>query len=69
MFKTLFAVLLISVAVNAEINHLSEAVVKDLDHNDVAFEQFKGKCVLAINTASGCGFTSKCSSLAYEVQS
>ena len=58
MFKTLFAVLLISVAVSAEISSLSEAVVKDLDGKDVSFDQFKGKCVLAINTASGCGFTS-----------
>ena len=62
IFKTLFAVLLISVAVNAEISTLSDAIVKDLDSNDVSFNQFKGKCVLAINTASGCGFTSTYSS-------
>ena len=60
MFKTaiLLAVLLISVVVNAEISTLSDAVVKDLDGKDVSFEQFKGKCALVINTASGCGFTS-----------
>jgi len=57
MFKTLFAVLLISAIASAEITTLSEAVVKDLAGNDVSLEKFKDKCVLVINTASGCGFT------------
>lgn len=44
---------------NAEsgIQKLSDAVVKDLDGNDVSLADTQGKCVLIINTGSGCGLT------------
>ncbi|MBU5669845.1 glutathione peroxidase [Peptoniphilus sp. MSJ-1] len=31
--------------------------VKDIDGNDLSMEEFKGKIVLIVNTASKCGFT------------
>ena len=31
--------------------------VKDRNGNDVSMEQFKGKVLLIVNTATGCGFT------------
>ena len=31
--------------------------VKDRNGNDVSIEQFKGKVLLIVNTATGCGFT------------
>ena len=58
-----FCCLLAASAVNAEPERqdqplqLSNFTVKDLDGNDVSFNKYKGKCVLVINTASGCGFT------------
>lgn len=61
MFKQFicFAVILISAIASAEITKFSDAVVQDLDGKDVSFKKFEGKCVLVINTASGCGFTSE----------
>lgn len=62
MFKALTVLLFLSAAVNAQISKLSDAVVKDLDGNEISFKKFEGKCVLAINTASKCGFTGECPS-------
>lgn len=31
--------------------------VKDIQGNDVSMEEFKGKVLLIVNTATGCGFT------------
>lgn len=31
--------------------------VKDMDGNDVSLEKYKGKILLIVNTATGCGFT------------
>lgn len=61
MFKTLYFVLFACVALNvtvdAEIKKISDAVVKDLDDNDVSFKKFENKCVLIVNTASACDLT------------
>lgn len=57
MFKTLFFILIVCVYVNAEIKKITDVVAKDLDGNDVSFKKFNGKCILVINTASGCGLT------------
>ena len=31
--------------------------VKDRNGNDISMEKFKGKVLLIVNTATGCGFT------------
>lgn len=36
---------------------LSDFIVKGQDGNDVSLEEFKGKLVLIVNTATGCGLT------------
>lgn len=36
---------------------LSDFIVKGQDGNDVSLEAFKGKLVLIVNTATGCGLT------------
>ena len=33
--------------------------VKDLDHEEISLEKFKGKTLLIVNVASRCGFTSQ----------
>lgn len=57
MFKTLIVLLLLSVVSNAQISKLSDAIVEDIHGKEISFKKFEGKCVLAINTASQCGFT------------
>lgn len=60
MLKSTFALALIGLcmaAVSAD-GDITQFTVKDLDNKDVDFKQFKGNCLLIINTASGCGFTS-----------
>lgn len=42
---------------NDNIQRLSDAVVPDLDGNQVPLTDTQGKCVLIINTGSGCGLT------------
>ena len=37
--------------------NLYDFTVKAQDGSDVALSQFKGKTVLIVNTATGCGFT------------
>lgn len=37
--------------------NIYDFVVKDNKNNDVKMEQFKGKVLLIVNTATGCGFT------------
>jgi len=36
---------------------LYDFTVKDTNGNDVSLEQYKGKVLLIVNTATGCGFT------------
>lgn len=36
---------------------LYDIVVKDMENLDVSLEKFKGKVLLIVNTATGCGFT------------
>ena len=31
--------------------------VKDIDHQEICLEKFKGKTLLIVNVASRCGFT------------
>ena len=31
--------------------------VKDIDHQEISLEKFKGKTLLIVNVASRCGFT------------
>ena len=73
MFKTLIVVLLLTVAVSEAqfrqtlnnlwknvvnpVSRLSDITVKDLNGNDVSLADTQGKCVLIINTGSGCGLT------------
>ena len=33
--------------------------VKDIDHEEISLEKFKGKTLLIVNVASRCGFTSQ----------
>ena len=37
--------------------------VKDIDHEEISLEKFKGKTLLIVNVASRCGFTSQYSGL------
>ena len=37
--------------------------VKDIDHEEISLEKFKGKTLLIVNVASRCGFTSQCTGL------
>jgi len=56
----LVSVALISSSVRAATkNEFSEYSAKNLDGQEVSFEKYKNKCVLVVNTASGCGLTTK----------
>lgn len=37
--------------------NIYDFTVKDMDGNDVSLSQYKGKVLLIVNTATGCGFT------------
>jgi glutathione peroxidase len=52
----LFA-LMISISSMGQTKSFYDFVVKDIDGNDYALSQLKGKKVLVVNTASKCGFT------------
>jgi len=56
----LVSTLLISSSVQASPkNEFSEFSAKNLDGEEVSFEKYKDKCVLVVNTASGCGLTDR----------
>ena len=38
-------------------NSIYDFVVKDIDGQDVSLSEYKGKVLLIVNTATGCGFT------------
>lgn len=56
IFTTLLLVLTLVTFAQKDIYSFS---FKDINNQDVSFEQFKGKKILIVNTASKCGFTSQ----------
>ena len=42
-----------------------DIIVKDKQENDVTLEEYKGKVLLIVNTATGCGFTPQYTGLQY----
>ena len=54
---TILFALMISISSMGQTKSFYDFVVKDIDGNDYALSQLKGKKVLVVNTASKCGFT------------
>lgn len=52
MLKILLVAFCLTV-VSAKIYSIYDAVVKDLDGNDVSFKKYKGSCILNVVTTSG----------------
>ena len=52
-----FAAVALSMSANAQDNSLYDLSFTDIEGNEVSLEQFKGKKILFVNTASECGFT------------
>ena len=48
---------------NLMAQNLHEFSINDIDGNTIYFDQFKGKAVLIVNTASRCGFTKQYANL------
>ena len=58
MRKNLLAILIMAISMGAMAQtSFYDFTVKDIDGNDFAFSQLKGKKVMVVNTASKCGFT------------
>lgn len=49
--------LAVSISAQQSPTEFSQLTTKDLDGNDVSFEKYKNKCVMVVNTGSGCGLT------------
>jgi len=55
--RTYLSVILVVMSLSGFSQGFYDFVVKDIDGNDFAFSQLKGKKVMIVNTASKCGFT------------
>lgn len=57
MLKLIFALILLPLSVLAHPDELYSMKLKTIEGKDVNMAQYKGKVLLIVNTASGCGFT------------